>query len=95
MDRDERPSAAALRPVDDQIIGRQTGQGPPDGLEVVTTATGRRDALDHLGKPDPVVGDPAPAAQQREHRGQHLAARAAKLQPARMCFHAFTHQRGI
>ena len=79
MDCDERPRAATLRrPIDDHLIGRQARQRAPDRLEVVATSTGRGDQFDDLRQAHTVVGDPAPAAQQLEHGGQHVATGTTK-----------------
>jgi hypothetical protein len=81
MDRDQSPGAAALsRPVDDQLVGGQACQCPPDGLEVVAPPAALGDQLNDLGQPHPVIGDSAPAAQQRENGRQDLPARPAQMQ---------------
>ena len=81
MNRDHRPGSAALgRPVDDQFVSGQARQSPPDGLEVVAAFTTLGDQLDDLGQPHPVIGDPAPTAQQLEDRRQDVSTGTPKTQ---------------
>ncbi|WP_418023102.1 hypothetical protein [Mycolicibacterium peregrinum] len=81
VDRNEGAGSASLgRGVDDELVGRQRGQGAANRFEVVAAAYAGADAVGDLGQAYRIVRDSLIAAEQLKDSDEYSVASATEFQ---------------